>query len=275
MNNFTCKALAALLTLTCLCQAARAEGEYAKIRESGSLKVAVYKDFAPFSTGNQGIDIDIAEALAKKLGLRLNLLPFPAGEEIGDDFRNMVWKGHYMGYGPADVMLHAPVDPILMTANDKVKILAPYYREQVRLVRDVRKIPDFDGLDALTGKKVGVDGTSISSQLMLGAENGKFREDIKIYASATEALERLKAGELDAVLATRSEIESSVRKDPNFQISIASFSRLPPKGWVVGMAIKKDDAELADVLQAATDELLASGEMDKIFAKYGVDRVVH
>ncbi len=275
MNNFTCKVLTAVLALTCLCQAAQAEGEYAKIRESGILKVAVYKDFAPFSAGTQGIDIDIAEAVAKNLGLKLSLLPFPAGEEIGDDFRNMVWKGHYMGYGPADVMLHVPVDPILMNANDKVAILAPYYREQIRLVTDIRKIPNFEGVASLEGKKIGVDGTSISSQLMLGAENGKFREDVKIYASAKEALERLKAGELDGVLAARSEIESVLRKDPNFQVVEAQFPRLPPKGWVVGMAVKKDDAELAKVLQGATDELIASGEMDKIFARNGVDRVVH
>ena len=275
MNYFTCNVLAAILTLTCLCQAAQAEDEYAKIRQSGILKVAVYKDFAPFSAGTQGIDIDIADAVAKKLGLRLSLLPFPAGEEIGDDFRNMVWKGHYMGYGPADVMLHAPVDPLLQAANDKVAILAPYYREQVRLVIDIRKTPDFVGLASLTGKNIGVDGTSISSQLMLGAENGKFRENVKIFGSAMEALEKLKAGELDGVLATRSEIESVFRKDPNFQISEVQFSRLPPKGWVVGMAVKKEDAELAKVLQETTDEMIASGDMDKIFAKFGVDRVVH
>ena len=47
----------------------------------------------------------IAGALARSLGLALSLLPFNADENMNDDLRNMVWKGHYMGYGPADMMI--------------------------------------------------------------------------------------------------------------------------------------------------------------------------
>jgi ABC-type amino acid transport substrate-binding protein len=275
MNNTICKVLAATLMLASLCtiSAAQAEGEYLKIRQSGTLKVAVYNDFPPFSAAGQGIDIDLADALAKKLGLKLSVLPFPAGDNLNDDLRNMVWKGHYLGYGPADVLLHVPVDRMLMAQNDKVEIFAPYHRETVRLVRDIRKVPNFDDLDSMAGKKIGVEQVSISAVLMLGAEDGKFREDVKLYPTATDALEKLKAGELDGVLATRSEIESVLRKDPNFQTSEIMFPRLPPKGWVVGMAVKKDDVELINLLRDMTNELVASGEMAKIFARHGVELV--
>ncbi|MFD2274021.1 hypothetical protein ACFS07_31695 [Undibacterium arcticum] len=143
------------------------------------LKVAVYKDFAPFSANDGGIDIDLAAALAKKIGLQLSLLPFPAGDDVGDDLRNMVWKGHYLGYGPADVLLHVPVDQRLMQQNDKVEIFAPYHRETVRLVRDTRKVPRFDNLDSIAGKNIGVEKVSIAAVLLLGAEDGKFRENVK------------------------------------------------------------------------------------------------
>ncbi|MFD2274020.1 hypothetical protein ACFS07_31690 [Undibacterium arcticum] len=43
------------------------------------------------------------------------------------------------------------------------------------------------------------------------------------------------------------------------------FPRLPRKGWVVGMAVKKDATELAKLLQDATNDLVSSGEMAKIF----------
>lgn len=275
MNNFTFKVLASILSLACLSlvSSARAEGEYLKIKQSGTLKVAVYKDFAPYSASGEGIDIDIANALAKKLGLKLSLLPFQAGDDENDDLRNMVWKGHYLGYGPADVLLHVPVDRRLMAQNDKVEIFAPYHRETVRLVRDIRKVPDFENLDSMAGKKIGVEKVSMSAVLMLGAEDGKFRENVKIYSTATEALEQLKAGELDGVLATRSEIESVLRNDPNFQISKVEFQRLPPAGWIVGMAVKKDDTELIKLLRDSTNELVESGEMAKIFAKHGVELV--
>ncbi|MGC2166872.1 MAG: transporter substrate-binding domain-containing protein [Gallionella sp.] len=275
MNHCICKALTAILTLACLgsFSVARAESDYLKIKQSGTLKVAVYNDFAPFSAGNQGIDVDLAEALAKRLGLKVNLLPFNAGDNLNDDLRNMVWKGHYLGYGPADVLLHVPVDPRLAAQNDKVKIFAPYHRETVCVVRDIRKVPEFENLDSMTGKKIGVEKVSIGALLIMGAENGKFREDVNIFSTATEALEKLKSGELDGVVATRSEIESVLRKDQNFQISDVVFERLSPKGWVIGMAVKKDNVALINSLEDASNELVSSGEMAKIFANHGVELV--
>ena len=273
MNSFPlCRlGLAVLLTFAALLAPAHADME--KIKKAGMLKVAVYSDFSPFSAGNAGIDVDLAEALATKLGLKLSLLPFPAGENLSDDLRNMVWKGHYLGYGPADVLMHVPVDRRLMADNDKVEILAPYHRETVRLVRSSKTIPNFENLDSLSGKKIGVEKISIAAIVLLGEGNGKFRDDVRIYATPIEALQDLKIGKLDAVLATQSEIESVFKGDAGFPLSEVSFQRLPPKGWVVGMAVKKNEPELARILQTATNELVASGELSAIFRKHGVQVV--
>jgi ABC-type amino acid transport substrate-binding protein len=243
------------------------------LRAAGQLKVAVYNDLAPFSDHGQGIDADLGAALAGKLGLKLALLPFDAGDDVGDDLRNMVWKGHYLGYGPADVMLHVPVDRMLMNGNPQVEIFAPYYVETVRLVRNAQAIPQFDGLDALAGKRIGVEKVSISGMVMLGEGEGRFREQVHIYPTAIEALQQLKAGGLDAVLATRAQIESVMRGDPAFPLAEAAFDRLPRGGWAIGMAVKKDNVGLARQLQAALNDLAASGELKAIFAKYGVQAV--
>ncbi|WP_194713166.1 substrate-binding periplasmic protein [Noviherbaspirillum soli] len=266
---------AATLILACLAltMSAPASADMDKIRQSGSLKVAVYKDMAPFSSDDGGIDVDIADALAKKLGLKLALLPFPAGEEVGDDLRNMVWKGHYLGYGPADVMLHVPVDRFLIARNDKVEIFAPYYRETVRLAYSKEAVPRFDGLDSLQGREIGVEKVSIAGVLLLGEGDGKFRDKVRIYPTAVEALQDLKAGRLAGVLAHRSEIESVLRDDARFGIQQVAFQRLPAQGWAVGMAVKKEARDLAQALQQALAELTASGEMGRIFAKHGVQPV--
>jgi len=243
------------------------------LRTAGTLKVAVYNDLAPFSNHGHGIDADLGAALAGKLGLKPALLPFDAGDELGDDLRNMVWKGHYLGYGPADVMLHVPVDRMLMTANPQVEIFAPYYVETVRLVRSAQAIPQFDSVDALAGKRIGVEKVSISGMVMLGEGGGRFREQVHIYPTAIEALEQLKAGSLDAVLATRAQIESVMKGDPAFPLQDVPFDRLPRGGWAIGMAVKKDNVGLARQLQAALNDLAASGELKTIFAKYGVQAV--
>ena len=267
-----CAATLALAVLA-LTVAAPVHADMDKIRRSGALKVAVYNDMAPFSSKDGGIDVDIAEALAKKLGLKLALLPFNAGEELGDDLRNMVWKGHYLGYGPADLMLHVPVDKRFMAQQDKVEIFAPYYRETVRLVRSKEAVPRYEGMDSMLGKDIGVEKISIAAVLLLGEGDGKFRDHVRIYPTAVEALQDLKAGKLAGVLAHRSEIESVAGGDPRFELQQVQFQRLPQQGWAVGMAVKKEARDLAEALQQAAAELTASGEMARIFAKHGVQPV--
>lgn len=259
--------------LLTLFMSAHARADWKKIEQSGHLKVALYNDFAPFSDGGAGIDVDLASALAARLGLKLTALPFTAGEALDDDLRNMVWKGHYLGYGPADLMLHVPVDKRLMAQQDKVEIFAPYYRETVRLVRSKEAVPRYDGLDSMVGKDIGVEKVSIAAVLLLGEGDGKFRDHVRIYTTAVEALQDLKAGKLAGVLAHRSEIESVLGADSRFDMQQVQFQRLPPQGWVVGMAVRKDARDLAEALQKAAAELTASGEMARIFAKHGVQPV--
>ena len=253
--------------------ASPARADWQKIQQSGHLKVAVYNEFLPFSDKGAGIDVDLAAALAAKLGLKLSLLPFPAGESVDDDLRNMVWKGHYMGYGPADLMMHVPVDNRLMAENDKVRIFAPYHVETVRLVRNLKTVPAFDGVDSLAGKRIGVEKVSIAAMVMLGESNGKFRDNVHIYPTAIEAVRALKDGQLDAVLATRSEIESVIKGDAGFPLNEVAFQRLPRSGWAVGLSVRKEDTEMATRLQAAINEMAANGELKAIFAKYGVQVV--
>ncbi len=263
--------LAALVASLSLAFTAPAMADLEKIRTSGKLSVAVYDDFPPFSGKQGGIDHDVAAAIAAKLGLKLSLIPFPAGENIDDDLRNMVWKGHYLGIGPADVLMHMPVDRSVMQRNDKVEIFAPYYRDTVQLVRNLKTMPDLQGVDSLQGKKLGAEKVSISAMVLLGEPS--LRESVAIYESGVEAVRRLKAGELDAVVANRAEIESVLKGDPQFEVTDAPFQRLPRKGWVIGLAVKKENTELAQAVQKAVNEMFDSGEMAALFAKHGVRSV--
>ncbi len=263
--------LAAILASFSLAVALPAAADLDKNRTNGTLSVAVYEDFAPWSGKAGGIDHDLAAAIAQKLGLKLSLIPFPAGEEVGDDLRNMVWKGHYLGIGPADVLMHMPVDRSVMLKNEQVEIFAPYYRDTVQLARNLKAIPDLDGTASLEGKKLGAEKVSISAMVLLG--DASLRDNVNIYPSGVEAVQKLKAGEIDAVVATRAEIESVLRGDAAFEVTDAPFSRLPRKGWVTGMAVKKENTELAQAVQKAVNELFESGEMAALFAKHGVRSV--
>lgn len=247
--------------------------DLAEIRKRGAITVAVYKDFPPFFDQGKGISVDIAEALAAKLGVRLSLLPFDADENVDDDLRNMVWKGHYMGYGPADVMLHVPVDRAFMQRNDKVKIFAPYFREKIEVVRDVKRLPELKSIDALRDQPVGVEGATLAHTLLLGAEGGRLRENVRHFRTTAAALEELRAGRLAAVMGLHSELESGIKGTPGFDIGDAVLPGLPPGGWALGLAVKAENEDLARALQQAINELNGDGGIARIFEKHGVKRL--
>ena len=129
LSRRNCLRWAAAAGVAALAGTARA-GAIEKIRARGTLSVAIYQEMPPFHVAGQGIDVELAQALAGALDVKLSLLPFQADENMRDDLRNMVWRGHYLGFGPADVLLHVPVDRPLMEANKQVQILAPYCRDR-------------------------------------------------------------------------------------------------------------------------------------------------
>ncbi|MEJ8853309.1 transporter substrate-binding domain-containing protein [Variovorax robiniae] len=237
-----------------------------RIRERGTLSVGIYKDMPPFHVAGQGIDVQIARALAQSLGVRASLLPFNADENMNDDLRNMVWKGHYLGYGPADVLLHVPVDRPLIEATPQVRILAPYYRERIVVARRLDRLPKLDTLSALGDARVAVPGQSLAGWLMIGADNGAYRNQLDTqWKDGAEAAQALQRGDFAAAAGMASEMESVLRGDARFAIAPIPVPRAPRDGWAVGLAVKKDATDLAQALQAAMNELGTSGQLRKMF----------
>lgn len=239
-----------------------------RVRERGRLSVALYNDLPPFHVKGQGIEIEMAKALAKALGVEVSLLPFPADENMNDDLRNMVWKGHYLGYGPADVMLHVPVDRPLMQDNPRVSIFGPYWRERVVVARDLSKLPVLDSLEPLRLQSTAVPGLSLAGWLMIGADSGALRERlITKIPDGVVAAQMLQRGEVAAAAGLRSELETVLRGDPRFAIEPIPMPRAPKDGWAVGMAVKKDATDLAEALQGALNGLAEKGELKAMFAR--------
>ena len=238
----------------------------ARIKAKGVLSVGVYNDYPPFNVKGAGIDIALAQQLAESLGVRLSLLTFAAGENMGDDLRNMVWKGHYLGFGPADVLLHVPVDKPLMDAEPKVLIFAPYFRESVMIARNVEKLPQLESMAALKGKKIAVAGQSLAGWLVIGADGGAYREQLTTkLEDGVEAARLLQKGEVDAAAGHASELFSTLGDDKRFVITPLPMPRASKDGWAVGMAVKKESEDLARALQLAVNTMAQDGRMAKLF----------
>jgi hypothetical protein len=214
----------------------------ARIRERGSLVVGLYQEMPPFHAEGRGIDVELGRALAKVMGLRFSPLPFQAGENMNDDLRNMVWRGHYLGWGPADVLLHVPVERGVSQANPQVVVLAPYYRERVVLAVLREQLGTVRELAELEGRAVAVAGQSMAGWLLAGTVKHGLRT------------------------AFASELESVLRGDPRFALQPLPSPRVPPGGWAVGCAIRQGADDLAVALQEAMQALQSNGSLKGLFA---------
>ncbi len=265
MSRRACLQWAAAAGVAALAGTARA-GALDRIRARGTLSVAIYQDMPPFHAAGEGIDIELARALAGALDVKLSLLPFLADENMGDDLRHMVWRGHYLGFGPADVLLHVPVDRPLMDETPQALIFAPYYRERVVLARRLDRLPQLDALSALGDAKVAVSGKTLAGWLMIGADNGAYRDQLDTQPKdGTEAARALQRGEVAAAAGLASEIESVLRGDARFAIAPLPSPRIQRNGWAVGMAVKKDATDLAQALQAGVNALAQGGRLRTMF----------
>ncbi len=275
-----CLAAAGLLPLVAVAPALRAQEltDLARIRANGVLKVAVYKDNAPFSSGPAGamtgLDVSLAQALARQLGLPLSLLPFDAGENMNDDLRNMVWRGHYLGYGPADVMLQVPVDRFLMNENRQALIFAPYMRQVPVLLFDTRRVAEVRSPEDLKGLPLAVERGAGQASLLMGYGGGLLRNQVSVQLSGPAAARQVVEGQAAAAYVTRAQAESVLAtlnpRPAHFQLTELVLGNIPDRGWPVGMAIKASHKELGQAIETAMQQLRSSGELLALFQQHGL-----
>jgi ABC-type amino acid transport substrate-binding protein len=249
-----------------------------KIRDSGVLKVALYKENEPYSDGvigkMTGVDVSLAEALARELKLSTSLMAFDAGENMGDDLRNMVWKGHYLGYGPADVMLHVPLDKYFMEENRQAFIFAPYTREHLVVLHNPKTLPGVYNPEDLEGKKIAVEQGTGAASAVLGYRGGLLRNQVVLFKSGLDAAKAALTGQADTAFVSLAQAEAAVFAQ-KLDRSQWAFSKLtlpgvPPNGWALGMAVKADNKALAALLDQALDDLRKRGELLRIFQSHGL-----
>ncbi len=248
----------------------------AKVKALGVLRVVVYKDNRPWSweEGGKlvGLDVDLAHAIATKLGVRADVAQLVADESVDDDLRNGVWKGGLLGFMPGDIMLHIPFDRTFAARNDQVAIVAPYYRESFQFAGQKGEIELEAPPTQWRGKRLAVELDSIPDFYLIGAFGGILAKDVVHYPTGAEAFAALAAGKADAVLASRAQIEAGLR-DSGATTIVRRKGHLPAftsPGWDIGMAVKENSRTLGDAVEEIMAAMIASGEMKALFDTRGV-----
>ena len=259
-----------------LCPALAEAAPLAKVKAMGVLRVAIYNNNRPWSWQNDGkvigIDADIGTALAKAMGVRVDLAELIADESADDDLRNGVWKGGLLGFQPADVMLHVPFDRAFAARNDQVAIVAPYYRESFQFACVKGEI-DCNGPPAqFRGHRLAVEIDSVPDFYLMGTAGGVLAKDVTHYSTGAEAVTAITDGRADGVLASRAQIEAVLfeRKPTNVARRTMPLPAFVSPGWDIGMAVKESSRTLGDAAESVLAAMVVSGELKAIFARYGV-----
>jgi polar amino acid transport system substrate-binding protein len=243
-----------------------------EIRKEGRLHVAVYHDYAPFADDGKGIDVDVAKALAERMGLTAEVKAYPDADSVDGDLRNIVWRGHPLWRERlADVMMHVPNDPRLQAKNEQVVILAPYFRERLVVARNRNVIPQLVTLEVFSREKVGVQVETVEDMYLMQSFGGLLRPNVVHFGATMEAAVALKKNEIAAAMGRQTHLEAGLQGGAaSFEIAAVATPGMAVSGWDLGVAVKADNPELAAAIDAAMAELRQDGTIERIFTSRGL-----
>lgn len=245
-----------------------------EVVKSGTLVIAVYRDFAPWSFEENGtltgIDVEIGRMLAAYLKVEPKFLSRMAGEEVDDDLRSNVWRGDIVEHVRADVMLHVPVDPGLALRNDMVVICCAYEQERMAVAIEPDAVP-VKSYGAFRSRNVAVEGGSTADVLLSALYNGALSANIRRLQSFDAAVEQFADGAVPALMATRAQAEWAAAK-ARHPVSVEEWPLLGVvrSSWPVGFAVRVDAHDLAYALEDAITAAAKDGRLAAIHARFNV-----
>lgn len=231
----------------------------AAIKQRGALRVGCEGTYSPFcyqdEQGNLvGFDVDIARAVAEKMGLKVEFTPSK-------------WEGILAALDTG--RFDAVFNQVTMTPErEKVyEFSTPYTYSGLQILVRKDHVKDIKGPDDLAGKKVGV---------LLGTNHEQWLREhtkatIQTYDEDATRNQDLLVGRIDAILNDRLIVGAAQK--------IYGGNILPTGGLLYetrqGAAVKKGNTELVAAIDQALAALTADGTMKKLSEKWFNSDVTH
>ena len=223
---------------------AKYEGTY-----TAALKMGTNAAFPPyeFKEGEKfvGIDIEIADAIAKELGTTLEVVDMEFDSIIAS-----VQKGEVQ------------VGIAGMTVTDERKEEVNFthsYATGVQVVI-VKADSTIASLEDLEGKKI---GTQLGTTGDTYSKGDYGEENVTSYGKGADAIIALKGGDVDAVIIDNEPAKAFVAENEGLKILETEYA---VEDYAIAVA-KENTALLADI-NKALEKLTADGTIDAIIAKY-------
>ncbi|MCF1592614.1 ABC transporter substrate-binding protein [Streptomyces muensis] len=236
----------------------------ADVREAGTLRVGSSIGSPPgayYPNGTDkapaGQDIDLADAVAKVLGVRLQ-----RQDASFETILPALGSGKYDfgtgNFGVTSVRLKT-ID-FVTYINDGQGFAAK--KGDTALKKKVTDLTELCGLTIGTGAGTTFEAT-LTAQKGVCAKAGKKPYDVKVYAENGATLTALQQGRIDVIMSTINGLRHQAAQPASQTTFLGEFHRLD-----VGFAFKKG-SPLTKAFQAAVNELIKDGTYARILAKWG------
>ena len=225
-----------------------------QIKKNGKLILAT-GNYRPFEYHDEktnkiiGYDIDVAEAIAKKIGVPLVI------QEM--QFTGLIPS---LQNGQADFVIAAMY--ITPQRREIVDFAEPYMDTGMTVV--VRKDDNaIKGPNDLNGKTVGVKAGATSEKVVQDMNAKGSKITIKSYKETVDHNLDLQNGRLDAAVNDLLNQLEYNKTNPALKVVGEPFTKAQ-----LGIAVKKGDKELLALINTVLKELKQSGESDKLYKKW-------
>jgi len=230
-----------------------------RIASRGKLIVAIVPNYPPMefrdpaSNTLTGFDVELGEALAGKLGVKI--------EWQETAFAQMIPA---LTTGRVDAILSGMSD--LASRRDAASFV-DYLRSGPQFFAQSARAREFADMNALCGKSVGASRrTSFPKEIADWSDahcSGKPINFVGTEGSA-DARTQLKQGRIDAAVQGNETLPYVMAQEPNVYFLIGK----PIGEQLTGIAVGKDDRDLQAALAGALDALIADGSYLKLLDKW-------
>jgi len=199
-------------------------------------------------TKTKGFEVDLAAALSKAINRPIEFQQYP-------------YDGLISGLSRGDIDLAMNGLEITPDRLEHVRFSRPYYVYTLQLVARADE-KRFQTVEEWLKLKLPVGTLSETAAARCCEKNGL---PLSTYDGQLEPLKDLALGRLDAVLADLPAVVAYARKNPNLK-DVGD----PIEPGYYAIAMRPGDEELARTIDAGLDSLLASGELRRIYEKWGI-----
>ena len=231
-------------------EAASADAAAVTTVNAGKLTMSTNAAFPPYEMTTdsgelEGIDIEVAGAIAKKLGLELQV------DDMDFDAALLAAQN-----GKSDMVMAG-----VTVTDERLKVMdfSDTYAEGIQSII-VPEDSDIASADDLAGKII---GTQRGTTGYIYCTDDFGEDSVVAYDDGLTAVQALNNGQVDAVVIDNAPAKEFVAANPGLKILDTAYAQ---EDYAIGVA--KGNTELLNAINGALEELQADGTLQSIVDKY-------